>query len=59
MPIVVFIVPLSGTHHAFRDRGEGFCYFSDIAVAANVALRDYPHLIRKILIIDLDVHQVR
>ena len=25
-----------GTHHAFRDRGEGFCVFSDIAVAAGV-----------------------
>lgn len=46
-----------GTHHAFRDRGEGFCVFSDIAVAANVALRDYPDTIRKILIVDCDVHQ--
>jgi len=46
-----------GTHHAFYDYGEGFCVFSDIAVAANVALRDYPNLIKKILIIDLDVHQ--
>src|SRR6266850_3652425 len=23
-----------GTHHAFRDRGEGFCVFNDVAVAA-------------------------
>ena len=46
-----------GTHHAFRDRGEGFCVFSDIAVAANVALRDYPDVVRRILIVDLDVHQ--
>ncbi|CAM9246481.1 unnamed protein product [Phaeothamnion confervicola] len=46
-----------GTHHAFYDRGEGFCVFSDIAVAANVALRDYPSLIRRVLIVDLDVHQ--
>jgi acetoin utilization deacetylase AcuC-like enzyme len=46
-----------GTHHAFRDRGEGFCVFSDIAVAANVLLRDFPDLVKKILIIDLDVHQ--
>ena len=46
-----------GTHHAFADRGEGFCVFNDIAVAANVALRDYPSLVRQILIIDLDVHQ--
>ena len=44
-----------GTHHAFFDRGEGFCVFSDIAVAANVALRD--HGVRRVLIVDLDVHQ--
>ena len=46
-----------GTHHAFKDRGEGFCVFSDIAVAANVILRDFPDVVKKILIIDLDVHQ--
>lgn len=46
-----------GTHHAFADRGEGFCVFNDIAVAANVALRDYPELISRVLIVDLDVHQ--
>ena len=45
-----------GTHHAFADRGEGFCVFNDIAVAANVALRDYTH-VRRILVVDLDVHQ--
>src|SRR5690606_21137889 len=27
-----------GTHHAFADRGEGFCVFNDIALAANVLL---------------------
>ncbi|EED90992.1 predicted protein, partial [Thalassiosira pseudonana CCMP1335] len=43
-----------GTHHAFSDYGEGFCIFSDIAVAANVLLQNG---IRRILIIDLDVHQ--
>mmetsp|Transcript_7319 Transcript_7319/g.11138 ORF Transcript_7319/g.11138 Transcript_7319/m.11138 type:complete len:505 (-) Transcript_7319:1899-3413(-) len=46
-----------GTHHAFRDRGEGFSVFSDIAVAANVVLRDFPEIVSRILIIDLDVHQ--
>jgi acetoin utilization deacetylase AcuC-like enzyme len=46
-----------GTHHAFPDRGEGFCVFSDIAVAARVALRDYTTSVRQILIVDLDVHQ--
>ena len=29
-----------GTHHAFRDRGEGFCVFNDIAVALVSARRD-------------------
>ena len=46
-----------GTHHAFRDRGEGFCVFSDIAVAANVIRQEFPTIVKKILIIDLDVHQ--
>lgn len=45
-----------GTHHAFYNRGEGFCVFSDIAVAANVVRLKYPY-IQRILIIDLDVHQ--
>jgi acetoin utilization deacetylase AcuC-like enzyme len=44
-----------GTHHAFADRGEGFCLLNDIALAANVLLRDGQA--EKILIIDLDVHQ--
>ncbi|RYG40408.1 MAG: histone deacetylase [Chitinophagaceae bacterium] len=44
-----------GTHHAFADRGEGFCLLNDFAVAANYLLRK--QLARKILIIDLDVHQ--
>lgn len=44
-----------GTHHAFKDRGEGFCLLNDFAVAANYLLRN--HLAKKIIIIDLDVHQ--
>ncbi|HEY1112264.1 MAG TPA: histone deacetylase [Chitinophagaceae bacterium] len=44
-----------GTHHAFADRGEGFCLLNDFAVAANYLLRK--RLAQKILIIDLDVHQ--
>ena len=46
-----------GTHHAFYDYGEGFCVFSDIAVACNLALKEYPDEVKQILIIDLDVHQ--
>lgn len=44
-----------GTHHAFADRGEGFCCFNDQAVAANYLLDK--GLCQKILIVDLDVHQ--
>lgn len=44
-----------GTHHAFRERGEGFCLLNDMAVAANYLL--HKNLASRILIIDLDVHQ--
>ncbi len=44
-----------GTHHSFSDRGEGFCLLNDIAIAANVLLRD--KIAKKILVVDLDVHQ--
>lgn len=44
-----------GTHHAFRNRGEGFCLFNDVAVASYYAIKK--HKLKSILIIDLDVHQ--
>lgn len=44
-----------GTHHAFTNRGEGFCLLNDIAIAANYLLEK--QLARRILVIDLDVHQ--
>ena len=44
-----------GTHHAFTDRGEGFCLLNDNAIAANYLLKQ--GLATQILIIDLDVHQ--
>ena len=44
-----------GTHHAFADRGEGFCLLNDMATAANELL--FQKICKKILIIDLDVHQ--
>jgi len=44
-----------GTHHAFRDRGEGYCVFNDVAVAAAVLLRD--GVIRRAAVVDCDVHQ--
>ena len=44
-----------GTHHAFPDRGEGFCVLNDVAVAIRVLQRD--SLAKRFLIIDCDVHQ--
>ena len=44
-----------GTHHTFSDRGEGFCMLNDQAVAAAYLLAHTA--VKKVLIIDLDVHQ--
>ena len=44
-----------GTHHAFPDRGEGFCVLNDVAVAIRVL--QSACWARRILIVDLDVHQ--
>ncbi len=44
-----------GTHHAFRDRGEGFCLFNDVAIGSYYALEKYQ--MQSILVLDLDVHQ--
>lgn len=44
-----------GTHHAFSDRGEGYCVFNDVAVAVRVLQRD--RAIRRALVVDCDVHQ--
>ena len=44
-----------GTHHAFSSHGEAFCLLNDQAIAAQYLLEK--ELVKKILIIDLDVHQ--
>jgi len=44
-----------GTHHAFADRGEGFCVFNDVAVA--IRRLQASGRIRRACIIDCDVHQ--
>ena len=44
-----------GTHHSFANRGEGFCVFNDIAIAANELL--HTGEVSKVMIVDLDVHQ--
>lgn len=44
-----------GTHHAFADRGEGFCLLNDVCVAIRILERE--GRIRRALVVDLDVHQ--
>ena len=44
-----------GTHHAFTNKGEGFCMLNDMAIATNYLLKN--KLAERILIVDLDVHQ--
>jgi acetoin utilization deacetylase AcuC-like enzyme len=44
-----------GTHHAFRDRGEGFCVFNDAAIAARAMQAEAG--LQRIAVIDCDVHQ--
>ncbi|MBB4846175.1 acetoin utilization deacetylase AcuC-like enzyme [Paucibacter oligotrophus] len=51
-----------GTHHAYADKGSGYCVFNDVAVAARLMQAEWqrrqgpvPGL--RVLVIDLDVHQ--
>ena len=44
-----------GSHHAGYDYGAGYCVFNDVAVAANYI--KFKKKIKRILILDLDVHQ--
>ena len=44
-----------GTHHAYRDRGEGYCVFNDSAIAARAMQAE--GRARRVVILDADVHQ--
>ncbi len=55
-----------GTHHAYADKGSGFCVFNDVAVAVRLMQSEWgrtasPSGVRraalKVAVIDLDVHQ--
>ena len=52
-----------GTHHAYRDKGGGFCVFNDAAVAARLMQAEWARQHRQarqplqVAVIDLDVHQ--
>ncbi len=44
-----------GTHHAFADRGEGYCVFNDSAIAARAVRAE--GLVERVVVVDTDVHQ--
>jgi acetoin utilization deacetylase AcuC-like enzyme len=44
-----------GTHHAFADRGEGYCVFNDSVIAARAV--QAAGLVERVVVIDTDVHQ--
>lgn len=51
-----------GTHHAYADKGSGFCVFNDVAVAARLMQAEHSRAHRargplRVAIVDLDVHQ--
>jgi acetoin utilization deacetylase AcuC-like enzyme len=49
-----------GTHHAYKDRGSGYCVFNDVAVAARLMQAEWRRHRRgalKVAVVDLDVHQ--
>ncbi len=49
-----------GTHHAYADKGSGFCVFNDAAVATRLMQAEWGRLHQQplqVAIIDLDVHQ--
>ncbi|MBA3871259.1 MAG: histone deacetylase [Anaerolineae bacterium] len=51
-----FAVNLAGgTHHAFRDHGEGYCVFNDSAIASRAMQAE--GRVRRMVILDCDVHQ--
>ncbi|MEO6972358.1 MAG: histone deacetylase [Rhodoferax sp.] len=49
-----------GTHHAYADKGGGFCFFNDVAVAARLMQAEWGRLHKaplQVAVVDLDVHQ--
>lgn len=43
-------------HHAFCDTCSGFCFFNSIAVAVRYAQKKYASSVKRVLILDFDVH---
>jgi acetoin utilization deacetylase AcuC-like enzyme len=44
-----------GTHHAFRDHGQGYCLFNDIVIAARTMQAE--RRLERVVVLDCDVHQ--
>lgn len=44
-----------GTHHAFREHGEGYCVFNDVAIAIRDLQLKQPNI--RIMVVDTDAHQ--
>jgi acetoin utilization deacetylase AcuC-like enzyme len=44
-----------GTHHAFREHGEGYCVFNDVAIAIRDLQDKQPNI--KVMVVDTDAHQ--
>jgi len=53
-PFDVAVNICGGWHHAFENKGRGFCIFNDIAITANYLLKEKD--IKRIMIIDYDAH---
>lgn len=49
------VVLAGGTHHAFREHGEGYCVFNDIAIAIRSLQIERPGI--KVMVVDTDAHQ--
>lgn len=47
-----------GFHHCSSKRGGGFCPYADISLLVVFLFNYYPERIKRILIVDLDAHQV-
>lgn len=54
-PARVAVNLAGGTHHSFRDHGQGYCVFNDVAVAVRSVQAG--SLAKRVLVIDADVHQ--
>ena len=51
----VAVCMAGGTHHAFREHGEGYCVFNDVAIAIRDLQLKQPGI--RIMVVDTDAHQ--